>query len=138
VRAGSNSTSTLEISLLREGGVLLVPVLINNKISLDFVLDSGASDVNIPGDVVMTLVRTGTLTRDDFMGTKTYVLADGSEVPSPIFRIRSLRVGDVVLENVVGGVGSPNGQLLLGQSFLSRFKAWSIDNERQILILQRL
>jgi len=27
------------------------------------------------------------------------------------------------------------GSLLLGQSFLSRFKSWSIDNERQVLIL---
>jgi predicted aspartyl protease len=27
------------------------------------------------------------------------------------------------------------GAVLLGQSFLSRFKSWSIDNRRQILIL---
>jgi hypothetical protein len=27
-------------------------------------------------------------------------------------------------------------QVLLGQSFLSRFKSWSIDNQRQVLVLE--
>jgi hypothetical protein len=58
-------------------------------------------------------MRTGTLTGADFTGTNTYILADGSEVPSQTFRIRSLKVGDRVLENVAG-VASVNGDLLLG------------------------
>jgi predicted aspartyl protease len=44
-------------------------------------------------------------------------------------------VGGKVLENVTGSVAPVRGGLLLGQSFLSRFKSWSIDNRRQILIL---
>ena len=44
-----------------EGGVYVVPVLINNAITLDFIVDSGAADVSIPADVVMTLMRTGTI-----------------------------------------------------------------------------
>jgi hypothetical protein len=126
----------LEIVLHNQNGVLLVPVLINNKIPLDFVLDSGATDVSVPADVVLTLMRTGTLTEADFTGTTTYVLADGSEVPSQTFRIRSLKVGAKILEDVSGSVASVKGTLLLGQSFLSRFKSWSIDNERQVLVLQ--
>ena len=49
--------------------------------------------------------------------------------------IRSLRVGDKVLENVTGSVAPVAGGLLLGQSFLTRFKSWSIDNQRQALVL---
>jgi hypothetical protein len=127
---------SLEVHLQKRGGVLLVPVLINDKIPLDFILDSGAADVSVPADVVLTLIRTGTLDEADFIGTKTYVLADGSEVPSQTFRIRSLKVGDRVLQNVTGSVASVNGSLLLGQSFLSRFKSWSIDNARQVLMLE--
>jgi predicted aspartyl protease len=126
----------LEVALHSANGVLLVPVLINNKIPLDFILDSGAADVSVPADVVLTLMRTGTLTEADFTGTTTYILADGSTVPSQTFRIRSLKVGDKVLENVSGSVASVNGSLLLGQSFLKRFKSWSIDNERQVLMLR--
>jgi predicted aspartyl protease len=83
----------------------------------------------------MTLVRTGTITESDFLGNQTYRLADGSTVPSRRFVIRSLKVGDRVLEDVTGGIAPVAGSLLLGQSFLSRFKSWSIDNQRQALIL---
>jgi predicted aspartyl protease len=117
-----------------EGGTYVVPVLVNGAITLDFVVDSGAADVSIPADVVMTLMRTGTLKEADFLGEKTYVLADGSKVPSQTFRIRSLKVGNKVLENVNGSIASVQGGLLLGQSFLGRFKSWSIDNAKHALV----
>jgi len=118
------------------GGTYMVPVLVNNTVALNFVVDSGASDVSIPSDVASTLFRSGTLTSSDLIGTAIYTLADGSNVPSQRFRIRSLKVGDIVLENVVGSVGSSNSSLLLGQSFLGRFKSWSIDNAKHELVLQ--
>ena len=124
-----------QVPLQPEGGALTVPVLINNKLTLNFVVDSGAADVNIPADVVLTLVRTGTLNSSDFLGTQTYRLADGSTVPSQTFRIRSLKVGNKLLENVTGSIAPVDGSLLLGQSFLSRFRSWSIDNRRLVLIL---
>ena len=49
-----------------DGGVYAVPVLINDAITLDFVVDSGASGRGIPADVVMTLSRTGTIGPSDF------------------------------------------------------------------------
>ena len=106
----------------------MVPVLINGVIELNFTVDSGAADVSIPADVLMTLLRTGTLKDSDFLGTQTYVLADGSRVPSQTFRIRMLKVGDRVIENVIGSVADVRGSLLLGQSFLGKFKSWSVDN----------
>ena len=130
-----SATTKVEVHLQKQGGVLLAPVLINGRISLDFIIDSGASDVSLPADVVLTLMRTGTLTAADFTGAKTYVLANGSQIPSQTLRIRSLKVGDVVLNNVLGSVAPPDGSLLLGQSFLSRLKSWSIDNARLVLVL---
>ena len=124
------------IPMAKEGGTYVVPVLINNVITLKFVVDSGASDVSIPADVVSTLLRAGTIEEADFLGSQTYTLADGSKVPSQMFRIRSLKVGDRVLENVTGGIASAKGSLLLGQSFLGRFKSWSIDNNKHVLILE--
>jgi clan AA aspartic protease (TIGR02281 family) len=135
----TSSAATLRgtlVPLQIHGGTFTVPVSINNRITLDFILDSGAADVSIPADVVQTLKRTGTLTDADFLGKKTYRLADGSTVPSQTFRIKSLKVGDKVLENVTGSIASVEGSLLLGQSFLSRLKSWSIDNQRQVLVLE--
>ena len=123
------------VPMVSDGGTFAVPVTINNQITLKFVVDSGASDVSIPTDVVSTLVRTGTITDADFLGRQIYKLADGSTVPSQRFLIRSLKVGNRTLENVTAGIAPVAGQLLLGQSFLKRFQSWSIDNGRSALIL---
>jgi clan AA aspartic protease (TIGR02281 family) len=124
-----------EILMKKHHGTYVVPVLINNAIMLDFIIDSGATDVSIPADVVTTLMRAGTIQDTDFIGERTYVLADGSRVQAKTFRIRSLKVGDRILENVTGSVAPTKGSLLLGQSFLGRFKSWSIDNSRHALVL---
>jgi len=125
-----------QVQMQRQGGTFVVPVLINNAFSLNFTVDSGAADVSIPADVVLTLVRTGSLKEADFLGTQTYVLADGSRVPSPQFRIHSLTVGGWLVENVTGHVGAVKAPPLLGQSFLKRFGSWSIDNAHGVLLLQ--
>ena len=132
---GTASMRTL-VQTQKEGGTFVVPVLINGAITLNFTIDSGASDVSVPIDVVFTLMRTGTLSTSDFLGSKTYTLADGRSTPSETFRIRSLKVGDRVLENITASVAPVAGSLLLGQSFLSQFKSWSFDNQRQMLILE--
>ena len=129
-------SSLRSVAMQRQGGVYVVPVVINNAITLGFVVDSGAADVSIPADVVLILMRTGTIQQTDFLGKQTYRLADGSTVPSQTFRIRSLKVGDIVLENVTGSVADVRGSLLLGQSFLGRFKSWAIDNSTHSLVLQ--
>lgn len=124
------------IPMKRHGGTFVVPVVVNGTLTLDFVVDSGASDVSVSEDVVATLVRAGTIVQSDFLETKIYVLADGSQVPSQTFRIRSLKVGDRLVENVTGRVASAKSPLLLGQSFLARFKSWSVDNNKHVLVLQ--
>jgi gag-polyprotein putative aspartyl protease len=124
------------VRMEKSGGVYVVPVRFNNTITLNAVVDSGASDVSIPADIILTLIRSKTVTDEDFLGKQIYVLADGSKVPSQQLRIRSLTVGSKTIENVVASVASVNGEILLGQSFFSRFKSWSVDNGEHTLILR--
>jgi clan AA aspartic protease (TIGR02281 family) len=123
------------IPLVREHGTLQVPVVINGKITLDFTIDSGATDVSIPANVFFSLTREGTVSQRDFLDKRAYQLADGSTEFAQRFRIRSLRVGQLELRDVIASVIPSAGSLLLGQSFLSRLKSWSIDNERQVLLI---
>ena len=132
----SSSATETRVPLKNNHGTFSVPVIVNNAIRLDFIIDSGAADVSIPADVVITLMRTGTLKSTDFTGKTIYVLADGSKVPSSTFVIRSLKVGNKIITDVRGNVASVKGSLLLGQSFLQRIKSWSIDNSTQQLVLQ--
>jgi uncharacterized protein len=125
-----------QIPLTPSGNVFRVPVRVNGAITLSFVLDSGAADVQIPADVKMTLERAGTISEDDFIGTQIYTLADGSQLRCDQYRLREVQLGNHVAHNVVASIGPVKGDLLLGQTFLSRFGIWAIDNTRRLLILQ--
>jgi clan AA aspartic protease (TIGR02281 family) len=134
--SGAEAGVGVEVPLTKERGTFVVPVQINGAITLDFNVDSGAADVSVPADVFSTLTRTGTIRDTDIIGEQTYVLADGAQTKSTTFTIRSLKVGDLVIENVIGGVLPMQGSLLLGQSFLERFKSWSVDNTKHVLHLE--
>jgi gag-polyprotein putative aspartyl protease len=124
-----------EISLVEDQGIYKIPVRINDVLTLDFVIDSGASEVQVPADVALTLLRTGTISQEDFLPGKTYVLADGSRVKSERFILKHLGVGGVLVNQVEAGITGIDGQLLLGQSFLQKTDSWSLDNKKRILIL---
>jgi len=124
-----------EIPLTPNGNVFRVSARINGAITLPFILDSGAADVQIPADVAGTLERAGTISAEDFIGSQIYTLADGSKLSGDQFRLRELQLGNHVARNVVASIGPAKSELLLGQSFLSRFGVWAIDNTRHVLIL---
>ena len=124
------------IQLEGQHGTYTVPVRINGAMTLPFVLDTGASAVAIPEDVFLTLTRIGTVRTSDFIGTGTVVLADGSQHASRRFVLHEVQVGSYVVTNVVASVVSVKGDPLLGQSFLSKLPAWSIDNQSRSLVLR--
>lgn len=124
--AETENSPIRSIVMQTEGGTYAVPVQINGTITLNFLLDSGASDVSIPFDVFSTLIRSGTINKSDLLDLATYRLADGSTSKNIRFPIRSLKVGDILVKNIVGSVGPEKGSLLLGESFLRKFKSWSI------------
>lgn len=123
------------VLLNRVAGAYVVPVQVNSTTNLDFTLDSGAADVSVPADVFAALKRSGTVDKDDLLQSRVYKLADGSEKRIQRFVIRSLRVGRVELRGVVGAVTPEGSPPLLGQSFLSRFTSWSVDNQHHVLLL---
>ncbi len=108
-----------EIPLEKHGGVYELPVKINGVLTLNFILDTGASEVLIPADVALTLLRTGTISSTDFLPGKTYRLADGSIVESSRLILRELEIGGVKVCQVPASIGSAEASLLLGQSFLA-------------------
>jgi branched-chain amino acid transport system substrate-binding protein len=128
------SAAAESIQLERQGGIYMVRVRINDAIIIPFVLDSGASEVQIPDDVFSVLRRTGTISQSDFIGTGTYVLADGSATSSDRYVLHKMSVGDHVISDVVANVVSAKGNPLLGQSFLSRLPGWAIDNAQHALV----
>jgi gag-polyprotein putative aspartyl protease len=126
-----------EVPIERRGDTYRVPVRINDTITLPFLLDTGASDLAIPADVALTLVRAGALASGDFIGKDRYALANGSEEVRELVVIREVQVGDYAVRNVTATITPPQGEPLLGQSFLSKFGAVTLDYNRLVLILSR-
>jgi hypothetical protein len=77
--SASRNPSQTRLPLKTIGGTFVVPVDINGVVTLNFFIDSGASDVTVPADVFSTLKRTGTIRDSDVVGQRTYLLADGSK-----------------------------------------------------------
>jgi hypothetical protein len=124
-----------EIALVKEGGVYKLPVKINGVLTLHFILDTGAADVQIPADVALTLFRAGTIQSADFLPGRTYTLADGTTVQSPRFILRSLQIGTRVMTQVPASIGNLASALLLGQSVIEKLGTWSMDSQRRVLAL---
>ncbi|HEX5452348.1 MAG TPA: retropepsin-like aspartic protease [Stellaceae bacterium] len=135
--SADKSLTTREIPLEQAGGGLLeVHVQINGLVTLPFIIDSGASTVQITPDVFLTLIRTNTIRKEDITGYASFRMADGNSQKYAKFIIRDLKVGPFVLHNVSASVAPfVRGSLLLGQSFLSQFDSWALDNRRHVLKL---
>jgi len=130
---------SITIPLIRgSSGTFEISVIINDVLKINLVFDSGASSVFLSPDVVLTLIRTGSLKESDFIGSAKYQLADGSVLNSKEFIIRNLKIGPVVLENVKGAVAeSITSTLLLGQTAIEKLGKYTIDYNGNKLILER-
>jgi len=133
--ASADDRTAQIIAFEPHAGAFAVPVVLNDVVTAKFIVDSGAADVSIPEEIAAALMKSGTLTNADLLGNKTYMMADGTMVPSKIYRMATIRIGGVVMENVTVRISAANSSLLLGQSFLRRLKSWSMDNDRQVLIM---
>ena len=127
--------SAIEIQLQEQGGVYTLPVRINRAITLNFILDSGASEVCIPSNILPALLRAGTITDKDFLPGRNFRLADGSILRSSRFMIRELDIGGYRIFNVSAGITPKTGFPLLGQSFLNKVESWTMDNRTHKLTL---
>ena len=123
-----------DVRLSKEGGVYHLPVRINDAIELLFIVDTGAADVHIPADVALTLMRTGTISKADFLGTAEYQMADGTISENAKLRLRSLKIGSTIIRNVEASIGPVAGSLLLGQSALGEIEPWRLDTKREVFV----
>lgn len=116
-------------------GTLMVPVSIDGAPATRFAVDSGASFVAVPMAQARSYFRRGLIRPGDFRGARLLQLANGAKVVSRVYNLRSVKVGDREVKNVLAAIYEGDGPSLLGQSFLKRFKSWSIDNSRRVLVL---
>jgi aspartyl protease family protein len=132
-----NGDDRKTIKLIRNGNLLEVPVRLNDVITLNFIFDTGASDISIPIDVFTTLIKTGTLNESDLIGSKQYKFANGKTEIQKVFRLKQLDIGELSFSNVEISVSpTPDSPLLLGQSLISKFGKYFIDYDENLLTIE--
>ncbi|GAB3942768.1 hypothetical protein GCM10028805_07880 [Spirosoma harenae] len=122
-----------EVVMEKEKGVYKIPVLINGH-PMKFILDTGASLISISSTEAEFMAKQGTISEDDIIGHSKFEDANGDISPGDIIRLKSVQIGDRVLENVSANVvRSTKAPLLLGQSALSKFGKISLDYRRNVV-----
>jgi aspartyl protease family protein len=126
---------TAEVEIARDNSGASYVMASVNGAEIPFMVDSGASDVCLPNDVINGLRRSGRLTDADWTGWQNATFADGRTVRSRTFNLRRLTIGPWTLNDVAGSSCGKGNMALLGQAVLGRFTSWSLDNQRNVLLL---
>ena len=131
------TTSKTEVKLKKVGGVYEVPVELNGVLKINFIFDSGASDVSISPDVALTLIKTGTIKETDWLPGAYYRFADGTTAKSMRFTLKSVKIGDKIVYDVTCSISnSLDAPMLLGQSVLKKFGKYTFDYRYEKLIIE--
>ena len=125
------------IKMRKSGGVYYVPCKINGT-EMEFIFDTGASDITISLTEAMFLYKQKKLTDSDFIGKQEYQIADGSIHEGMIVVLKEVIIGDWTLNNVKASiVDNLDAPLLLGQSALTSFGKIAIDyNKNEITFVK--
>jgi aspartyl protease family protein len=122
-----NSTQKTIVKMKKKDGVYFVPCKINGS-EMEFIFDTGASDIVMSLTEVLFLFKQGKLKEDDFIGTQQYQIANGSIEEGTMVILHTVEIGNVKLTDVEASiVHSMDAPLLLGQSALAKFGKISIN-----------
>ena len=131
-----SGTQYIRVPLTESGGTPHVAVGIAGVCCFKFTVDSGASDVTVSPAIFKAMVDGGHVTDDDLIDVRKYRTASGAVIEGLRFRMPPMSIGGHTVRNVVGSVSPRSGNtMLLGQSFLRKFRVWAIDNKAGVLVL---
>ena len=130
ISTSSHSNKSI-VKMQKKNGVYYVPCKINGS-EMQFIFDTGASDITMSLTEALFLYKQGQLNDEDFIGTEYYQIADGSIAEGTVINLKTVTIGNSSLFNVKASiVHNMEAPLLLGQSALAKFGKISIDYEKK-------
>ncbi len=117
------------------GNTYEIPCKVNG-LKMDFIFDTGASEVSISLTEALFMFKNGYLKESDITGTQNYSIANGDIVEGTTIIIRKLEFEGVELHNIKASISHEmKAPLLLGQSALSQLGTIQIDYKNDILTI---
>lgn len=117
------------------GGTFTIACKVND-LPLNFIFDTGASDVSISMTEALFMFKNGYLSEKDITGTEYYSIANGEIQEGTTINLKKLEFGEFVLYNVRASISNElKAPLLLGQSALSKLGKIVIDYSEETLTI---
>jgi hypothetical protein len=130
-----NSDAQTVIKMRRDGGVSVISCKVNG-LKLDFIFDTGASDVSISLTEVLFMMKNGYLNKEDIIGTNKYYNADGDLKEGLVVNLKEVEIAGRKLYNIKASiVKNTKAPLLLGQSAIGKLGKIQIDLEENTLTI---
>jgi predicted aspartyl protease len=127
---GSSGRNTITVPVVMNGSSVIVPVTFNGALGANLALDTGATITVVSRRIASSLALSP-------LGTSK-VGTVGGIVTLPLARLKSLKVGDAEVQDLVVSIHdfSPDPRIegLLGLDFLKNFHV-SLDARRNLLVL---
>jgi clan AA aspartic protease (TIGR02281 family) len=133
INSFSNIYSQKTIEMKKINGIYQIPCKVNG-IPMNFVFDTGASDVTISVTEAKFLLKQGLLEKVDFIENVNYKMANGEIIEGTKINLKTIEIGGTLLKNIPASViYKQNAPLLLGQSALSKLGQYSINGNQLII-----
>jgi aspartyl protease family protein len=124
------------VKMVEKNGVRYIPMKINGQ-ELDFVFDTGASSICISTLEAALLYKKGVFSERDIKDFERFLTASGDISVGARIILKTAQIGDKTLYDVEATIiDNPNAECLLGQTVLSRFGKYTIDNEHNEIIFE--
>jgi len=134
-----NKVKTVTIPMTPKGsGIYEVSCKVND-LRLNFIFDTGASDISISQTEALFMLKNGYLNSSDIGSNQRYMDANGDiEIGTKII-LRQVEFGGLVLKNVSASVvNNKTAPLLFGQSALSKYGKIIIDNQKNTISISNV
>jgi aspartyl protease family protein len=119
------------VKMKKAMGVYEIPTEING-VPMHFIFDTGASRISISEAELKLLREQGKFSPEDVTGTGNFIDANGDISEGTIVVLRTVKIGDRILNNIEASVvHNLKAPLLMGQSALEKFGRISIDYKKE-------
>lgn len=130
----SNESEKIEILMQEVGGVYQIPCKVNG-VPMNFIFDTGASNVCISLTEALFMYKQGSLKDSDFRGVSYSQVANGDIIPGANVILRKIEIGGIILENINATIMlNSEAPLLLGQSAIRELGSIQILGDKLYII----
>ncbi len=139
------SKSSFEISFKKtEGNLKTVHIKLNGTNGYDAIFDTGCSGMLISSLELIDLLKSKTLTQDDYLGETVSSIADGTVIKNDVYNIREITITDKngqshTLRDIKATVvDNPGAEILIGSSVIDNLakKSYTVDLEKKVIRFQ--